>query len=526
MLLTILFLSCTTQVHTRAVYNDDAIVYTPLGAIRGIEESFNDVKIRAFLGVPYAKVPTGNKRFALPEMVERWDGELIARRPATTCYYTIDTMFPQFPGAEMWNPPNELGEDCLGLNIWAPENHDGTVMVWIYGGGFFSGSPSLDLYDGRALSVHEKAIVVNINYRLGAFGYLYFGAGTPVPGNMGLMDQQLALKWVYENIRYFGGDPDKITLFGESAGGASATAHLFAPGSERYFSKVIAKSGAIINNWATKPKEIMRQMSTMLARRLNCTNPLPHVDPLTDPYAVVECLSKIPASTVQKEADAVSTSLALPMTFAFVPVDEDDNFFQGNLFEKLRQRSFKKDVSLLVGTVKDEGTYWLPYYLYKYGFNFNHTISSEDRHNRALISEVQYANSFNAFLPYFGGSPLVKHALMHAYSGVSESTDVTERYRDGVARFVGDYFFTCSLIDFADIVADEVYGAVYMYYFTRRSSANPWPKWMGVMHGYEIEYVFGMPLRLPHQYNPKELQLERTFSDKVMHLWGQFAKTG
>lgn len=81
---------------------------------------------------------------------------------------------------------------------------------------------------------------------------------------------------------------------------------------------------------------------------------------------------------------------------------------------------------------------------------------------------MQYANSFNAFLPYFGGSPLVKHALMHAYSGVSESTDVTERYRDGVARFVGDYFFTCSLIDFADIVADEVYGAVYMYYFTRR----------------------------------------------------------
>ncbi|VDO85437.1 unnamed protein product, partial [Heligmosomoides polygyrus] len=443
-------------------------------------------------------------------------GELEARTPAKTCFLTIDTAFPQFPGAEMWNPPNGVSEDCLNMNIWVPANHDGTVLVWIFGGGFFSGSPSLDLYDGTALAAMKHAIVVNINYRLGPFGFLYLGDDSPVPGNMGLLDQQVALRWVHEHIGSFGGDPSRVTLFGESAGSASATAHIAAPGSYPYFSKIIANSGTIMNSWASRTPDTMLELSQRLAKRLNCTLRG------TDAVAIHNCLRSAPASVIQLEADSVSSDIGLPMTFAFVPVSADKNFFKGDVFERLNSRNFKKDVSAIFGTVKDEGTYWLPYYMYRYGFWFNHTISAEDPQNKALITREQYRQSMQAFMPYFGNSPLVEHALLHAYQAVSNR----EQLRDGVGRFLGDYFFTCSLIEFADIIADNVNGPVYMYYFTMRSSANPWPKWMGVMHGYEIEYAFGQPLTRPSLYDKSSLGIERRFSEYIMQLWTDFANTG
>ncbi|KJH42002.1 hypothetical protein DICVIV_12016 [Dictyocaulus viviparus] len=131
-----------------------------------------------------------------------------------------------------------------------------------------------------------------------------------------------------------------------------------------------------------------------------------------------------------------------------------------------------------------------------------------------------------AFMPYFGGSPLVEHALLHAYQSMSPGQTTSEHFRDGVGRFLGDYFFTCSLIEFADIIADNVYGPVYMYYFTMRSTANPWPKWMGVMHGYEIEYAFGQPFARPSLYDKNHLETEKRFSELIMNLWMDFANTG
>ncbi|VIO96128.1 Uncharacterized protein BM_BM8527 [Brugia malayi] len=510
---------------SRLSSKDETTVRTKLGIIRGIQQQFDDTFVNAYLGIPFAQPPIGNRRFALPEMIEPWQGELEAQKPARTCYITPDSQFPQFPGAEMWNPPNVFDEDCLALNMWVPEKHDGKVMVWIYGGGFYSGSPSLDLYDGRVLASRQKTIVVNINYRLGPFGFLYFGSRSSIPGNMGLMDQQLALRWIYENIASFGGDPNKITLFGESAGAASVTAHFFAPGSSRYFQRAVLMSGTIANSWAIKEKNMALQTSMFLAEKLNCTSGR---NKHSDVHLIEKCIRQASAANIQKAADAVGVDQVLPMTFPFVPVEEDEHFFKGNLFTKLKMRDFTKDISVLIGSMKDEGTYWLPYYFLnpKMGFQFNHTISADDPSNRALINRAQYTCSIQSFIPYFDDSQLVKHALLHAYEEISESKDPQERLRDGVARFIGDFFFTCSLIEFADILADNIYGSVYMYYFTKRSSANPWPKWMGVMHGYEIEYVFGQPFRHSHLYAQSQLDSEKRFSETIMKYWATFAAEG
>ncbi|KAF7639230.1 Carboxylic ester hydrolase [Meloidogyne graminicola] len=515
-----LFVLCLLPVHGRSTQFDtgDVLIKTTLGKIRGFRQNFDGKSVVTFFGVPYAQKPIGVNRFSLPEMLPPWEGEFRADKPSRTCFFSPDTMFPDFPGAEMWNPSNDLGEDCLSMNIWVPELHDGTVLVWIYGGGFYSGSPSLDLYDGRILSIHERALVININYRLGAFGFLYLGDDTPVPGNMGLHDQQMALRWIHDHIAHFGGDPRRVTLFGESAGSASAMAHMFADDSHNFFSRVIAQSGSIINNWATKPKSSILLISLQLVQRLNCSNNITKAMENT-----MECLRNVPTAIVQRATNTVSESLKLPMDFAFVPIDEDIHFFRGNLFDKLRRKLFKRDVSILLGTVRDEGTYWLPYYLQKYGFGFNHTVSPEDLINQALVSESEYGKAFDAFLPYFGNSNAYSH-LSKEHTG-NYNVNAPERWRDGVARFLGDYFFTCDSVKFADIVSDEIYGSVFSYYFTRRSSANPWPLWMGVMHGYEIEYVFGLPLRSPHNYDPDELELEIAFSTKIMEFWGHFART-
>ncbi|RCN28889.1 hypothetical protein ANCCAN_25363 [Ancylostoma caninum] len=262
------------------------------------------------------------------------------------------------------------------------------------------------------------------------------------------------------------------------------------------------------------------------------------------------------------------------MTFAFVPVSADKNFFKGDVFERLRSRNFKKDVAAIFGTVKDEGTYWLPYYMSEYGFWFNHTISAEDPQNKALITRLvrctklkfswikhcslgrnigsrcepschilvgrHWSNTHSCTLinmyridqQYQLKSHLGKNEQLRKprkpkfFLEKSRGVPSREQLRDGVGRFLGDYFFTCSLIEFADIIADNVYGPVYMYYFTMRSTANPWPKWMGVMHGYEIEYAFGQPLTRPSLYDKSYLETEQRFSEYILQLWADFSDTG
>ena len=137
--------------------------------------------------------------------------------------------------------------------------------MWIYGGGFASGTSTLALYDGAHLAARGDVVVVSMQYRLGPLGFLYLGSDSGAPGTVGLLDQQLALKWIHNHISDFGGDPQKVTIFGESAGAASVGYHLLSPGSEQFFRYAIMQSATPAAPWAFVEPEEMKEISYKLA---------------------------------------------------------------------------------------------------------------------------------------------------------------------------------------------------------------------------------------------------------------------
>ncbi|MGB3480582.1 MAG: carboxylesterase family protein, partial [Mycobacterium sp.] len=206
---------------------DSGEVHTGAGAVRGLVAPDHVL----FQGIPYAAPPVGELRWRPPAPVQAWDGLRDATKPGVRCVQ-----------GNMLDPDYGLavGEDCLTLNVWAPTGAAGLpVMVWIHGGAFVNGSS--DLYRAQLLAARGQIVVVTINYRLGALGFLAHPAfGPPADvGNYGLADQQAALRWVQENIGAFGGDPQKVTVAGQSAGGMSVCDHLAAPGSAGLFRAAI-----------------------------------------------------------------------------------------------------------------------------------------------------------------------------------------------------------------------------------------------------------------------------------------------
>ncbi|GAA4167115.1 carboxylesterase/lipase family protein [Gryllotalpicola koreensis] len=203
------------------------------GRLRGIEHPGG----AAFLGVPFAAAPVGPRRFAAPECIERWEGV----RPAD--HYGPTPQRRPFGAVTTIPEPSIPGEATLNVNVFTPAAGDRRaglpVLVWIHGGGFFAGSPASPWYDGRAFA-RDGVVVVTVAYRLGFDG---FGWMQDAPLNRGVLDQIAALEWVQENIAAFGGDPARVTIAGQSAGGASVLTLLSSPRAAGLFAGVISQSG-------------------------------------------------------------------------------------------------------------------------------------------------------------------------------------------------------------------------------------------------------------------------------------------
>lgn len=344
------------------IEDSQLIIKTTKGLIRGQRvRSATDKFVDEFLGIPYAKPPTGSYRFKHPRPLSPSDEIFNATTPANTCFQKNDTTFGnKFAGTLMWNANTNLDEDCLKLNIWIPTPRptNASVLVWIYGGSYNTGTISLNLYDGKLFASEENIILVSINYRVGNFGFLYLEeARSEAPGNAGLFDQLMALQWIQENIKFFGGNPDQVTLFGESAGAACIGFHLLSPLSRNLFKQAILQSGSPTTPWAITDSHTISKRSKRLARDVGCMQ--------EDINELMDCLYKVdPNELSEKEFETDSDYDGRKygvVEFGFTPI-VDGSFIINEPEIMLKNKDFKK-TNLLMGSNKEEGSYFIIYKL-------------------------------------------------------------------------------------------------------------------------------------------------------------------
>jgi para-nitrobenzyl esterase len=317
------------------------VVETRSGRLRGVEQR----GVLIFRGIPYAAPPTGALRFCAPAPVAPWTGVRDALRSGPGAPQrggTLSGAFARIVG------PGTTAEDCLTLDLWTPAA-DGArrpVLVWIHGGAFVMGAGSALAYAGASLARRGDVVVVALNYRLGALGFLQLGDVAPggrFDSNLGLRDQIAALEWVQGNVAAFGGDPANVTVFGESAGGMSVGTLLGTPRARGLFARAIAQSGAAHN---TASRESAARVAATFLAALDLAP------------GEAERLRELPVVTL---LDAQLATLArLGLTYGTLPFEPavDGELLPEHPLDAIAQGS-ARGVPLLVGSNRDEWNLFL-----------------------------------------------------------------------------------------------------------------------------------------------------------------------
>ena len=448
----------------------DTVVQTAYGKVRG---SVKD-GIRSYLGIPYAAPPFGARRFAPPGPPDPWEGV----RDATSFGPTAPKPGYPSPYNVLLPDPEIPGEDCLNLNIWAPEGDGLPVMVWIHGGAFRNGSGSVAVYNGANFA-RDGVICVTINYRLGVEGFAYL-PGAAAPANRGLRDQIAALTWVRDNIAAFGGDPGNVTVFGESAGGMSVSALLSLD--LGLFRRAIAQSGA--GNVAQTPDDALL-VTKEIAARLG-------VEPTAEGFAALDPDTIMPVQTAVSQevaalpdpgrwgASTASTGMAL------IPVVDDDLLARRP--EEAVADGAGRDVDLLVGYTAEE------FRLFLFPTGLAGAITPE-------LVGVSAAG--------LGAPPSVVAAYRAAHPELSAG--------ELLATLITDALFRVP----ANRLAEGHAGRTWMYEFGWRSPIDG----LGACHALELGFVFdnlGAPdtIELAGENPPQAL------ADVMHKAWVDFATHG
>ncbi|KAK3795990.1 hypothetical protein RRG08_042982 [Elysia crispata] len=474
------------------------VLTTPLGNVIGSERSLFDQTVEVFYGIPFAKPPVGNLRFRAPEPAESWDSTPIdGTVKPNTCWQSIDYSFDRHEGVDQWNPVTARDEDCLYLNVWrrAPQPGDSpkNIMVWIHGGMFWSGSALIDKYEGSDLAARKDVIVITIAYRMGPLGFMYLENNADVPGNAGLLDQVMALKWIKDNAAHLGGSPDDITIFGQSTGAISVGFHLLSPMSKGLFKNAIMQSGSPIAYWAVMKTNKMNDRVSKLAANVSC--------PVSLGDGLLSCLQGVDPEVL------TDRQWILNDKWFDVPIGPivDGNFLP-NHPECLLKEGNIQTTNVIMGVNLHEGI--IPVLK---GFEDDYPLDK-----KGLIDKEPFRR---VLLTIAENDTTLQQELLTVYS--SEFADSNKRRMRILDAAAGDSLVKCSVIEFARRYT-LLGGNVYMYSFEEKFKSSPWPGWMGVPHGAEVEAVFGDPLEHKSGNAPEDKDLTKA----IMQMWSFFASRG
>lgn len=411
---------------------DEPIVTTLEGQLRGAH--LQDPAVYVFKGVHYGQSTAGAARFKPPKRVVKWGGVKDALKFGSICPQAGE------PGRRTTTAGELLssGEDCLVLNVWTPsigaDDAQRPVMVWLHGRGFYAGAGSEPLYDGARLAKRGDAVVVTINHRLNVFGYLqlgeFGGQEFASSGNAGVQDMQLALEWVRDNIKAFGGNPRNVTIFGESGGGVKVSTLLGVPSAKGLFHRGIIQSGARTRGM---PIAMANQNAKTVMQKLQ-----------------VKTIAELQAVPMDKLLAAVTTSGRTEPDFGPVV---DGTYLPANMFEPVAAAS-ARGVPIMVGSNKDE------YALYA--------------REHPLIGKMTEAQLRADLLPTYGART---DELIAAYK---QSRPQATPWDLMVA--IRSNRFHVGTVRLAEVATKE--SPVYVYSFDFEASA------LKASHGAEIAFVF------------------------------------
>ena len=452
--------------------------YEPLYAPRvttgnGMVEGINDSGVDLFKGIPFAQPPVGPLRWKPPQPVQNWPGVRKADHFGPGC------MQRRIFSDMKFRYPNQ-SEDCLYLNIWTPSNRGKKrcpVLVYFYGGGFMTGDGSEYRYDGESMARNEGIVTVTVNYRLNVFGFFAYPELTiesphHASGNYGLLDQVQALRWVKQNITAFGGDPDKVTIAGESAGSMSVSGLMASPLSKKLFRGAIGESGGLFGPLTPASLSKGEKNGIKFANLVGAHN-------------LKELRNMSSESLLKATASPGASSFSVIVDGYFLPETPAAIFSAGK----------QAHIPLLLG--------W---------------NSAESNYQALLQGQKPTPENFIA-------------ALKHLYDdhadqvlGVFPHANEKEVMTSGT-DLASDRFTAFSTWKWGDLQTQTGNASVYRYYYSRprpamrgTSPQNP-PAPLGAVHSAEIEYVMGnLPTNRVYDWQPEDYKISHIFQGFVANF--------